>query len=42
MIRLLNKRAEKGDAAKIDALKKIIDEQREKQAVLQLEKYFSK
>lgn len=42
MIRFLKKRAEKGDALKIAELQKIIDAAKDKQAQLDVDKYFSK
>lgn len=40
MIRALKKRAAKGDAEKIKALQDIIDEQRNREALLDLERFF--
>lgn len=40
MIRVLKKRAAKGDGEKIAELQQIIDEDREKRALLDLDKFF--
>lgn len=40
MLRILRKRGEKGDQQKIASLQTIIDEEKEKKARLDLEKYF--
>lgn len=42
MIRVLKKRNAKGDGEKIAQLEKLIEEARDKQATLDVEKYFSK
>lgn len=40
MLRILKKRGEKGDQAKITSLQEIIDTEKDKKARLDLEKYF--
>lgn len=42
MIRVLKRRALKGDAEKIAALQKLIDEDKDKKAQLAIDKYFTK